>query len=206
MGVVERAAFFIDGSNFYHGAHRNDLDHRVDFNKLAMKFVVDRHLDYINYYTAPRNQADDPEKYKMQQRFFDALNRTPRLQLKLGRLEKRSADCVEKLKILFPDYTEKFPTDYIEILKNLSPTYVEKGVDVAIAVDMLMAAVNDSVDVFYLVTADADFVPAIKEIQAIGKKVFNIYFAKHYSHHLRSACDALIPITPTILNECRPDT
>ena len=52
------------------------------------------------------------------------------------------------------------------------PDYVEKKVDVAIAVDLVRMAYEDQYDVAYLLSADADYVTAVKEAQRVGKAVF----------------------------------
>lgn len=174
MDIKERVAVFIDGSNFYHGAKRNGFKPTVDFNKLSMELAKDRNLIRTYYYTAPLNQKDNSEGYKNQQRFFQRLHNTNCLTLKLGRLEKRDR------------------------------TYVEKGIDVAIAVDMLSMAYSNSIDVFYLVSADADFVPVVDEIKRIGKKVFNVSFANGASYHLRNTCDGYVKLTEVIMNNCKP--
>ncbi len=47
----------------------------------------------------------------------------------------------------------------------------QKEVDVGIAVEMLMHAVNDHYDVAILISGDRDFNPAIKQVQRLGKRV-----------------------------------
>ncbi len=54
------------------------------------------------------------------------------------------------------------------------PDYVEKKVDVAIAVDLVRMAYEDRYDVAYLLSADADYVTAVKEAQRLGKTVFGV--------------------------------
>lgn len=47
----------------------------------------------------------------------------------------------------------------------------EKGIDVRIALDMLMGAVKDAFDVAILVSADSDLVPALEAVLEVGKRV-----------------------------------
>lgn len=47
----------------------------------------------------------------------------------------------------------------------------EKGIDVLIALDMAMGAVNDAYDVAVLVSADTDLVPALEAVIEAGKRV-----------------------------------
>lgn len=46
----------------------------------------------------------------------------------------------------------------------------EKGIDVMIAIDMVMGAVRDEYDVAVLVSADTDLVPAIEAVLNLGKR------------------------------------
>ncbi len=48
---------------------------------------------------------------------------------------------------------------------------VEKGVDVKIAIDMVLGAMNDEYDHAYLLSADGDFTPAISAVRNLGKRV-----------------------------------
>lgn len=47
----------------------------------------------------------------------------------------------------------------------------EKGIDVLIALDMAMGAVNDAYDVAVLVSADTDLVPGLEAVLGAGKRV-----------------------------------
>lgn len=171
--MKERVAVFVDGSNFYHGAKRSGFDYRINFHKFSLELARGRNLIRTYYYTAPLNQKDDPDGYKRQQKFFQSLHHTESLTLKLGRLEKRGG------------------------------TYVEKGVDVAIAVDMMALAYSNAIDAAYLVSADADFVPVVDEVKRLGKKAFNVYFVKGVSYHLRNVCDGFVPVTKAFIDVCQ---
>ena len=65
---------------------------------------------------------------------------------------------------------------------------VEKGVDTAIATDLFEGAINDSYDIAFLLSADADHVPAIQTIQdRLNKQIIFAGF-RNGSHHVRIAC------------------
>ena len=72
---------------------------------------------------------------------------------------------------------------------------VEKGVDVKLVVDLMKNAFENKFDKAILVSNDADFVPAIEEVQTLGKKVVNVSFPKTKSFHLSKTCDETILIT-----------
>lgn len=157
---------FIDGSNFYHSLRKNFNTTKIDFEKFCNHLTKNGDLIIIFYYTAPVHQKDDPAAYQSQQKFLSKLNYVKRMKIFLGRLEKRGNNHK-----------------------------VEKGVDVKLVVDLLKNAFENKFDRAILVSNDADFVPAIEEVQTLGKKVTNIAFTKTRSFHLNKTCDETILIT-----------
>lgn len=170
----QRAMIFIDGSNFYHSLKLNFEGADLDIGKFCEWVATGSNLVKICYYNAPLFQRDSPEAYKKQQRFFESLRKIKRLELFLGRLEKRP---------------------------NNQKT--EKGVDVKLAVDMVTNAFYDKYDVAIIVTNDADFVPAIKAVQESGKAVYNVSFPKSKSYHLNKVCDKIIILTENIFKKLK---
>lgn len=63
----------------------------------------------------------------------------------------------------------------------------EKGIDAAIATDLLSLAWEGVLDVAVLVSGDSDFVPAVERIQEKGLKVVNATWRNH-GHELAHAC------------------
>jgi len=53
----------------------------------------------------------------------------------------------------------------------------EKGVDVQIAIDLVIGAVEDSYDVAIVVSSDTDLIPAIKYVRSKGKTVEYVGFS-----------------------------
>ena len=104
----ERVIIFIDGSNFYHGLKENIGISKINFQKFVELLVGQRDLLRTYYYNATLS-TNEGERYKDQQRFFAYLRTIPNFTVRLGRLEKREGAPPE-----------------------------EKGVDVAIATDMLV--------------------------------------------------------------------
>ena len=116
---MKKVMVFIDGSNMYHNlracAGRND----IDYEKFAQKLCgPHRELIRTYYYNVQLNQAADPAAYAAQQKFLSWMNKTPDLDVRLGRQQKKS-----------------------------NGTWEEKGVDVKIAVDMLTKASKVHYDV-----------------------------------------------------------
>lgn len=162
---MEKTIVFIDGSNLYHDLVNNFEKANLDFRKFTDFLVGANKLVKVYYYNAPLNQRDDPEAYRKQQKFFSYLKKIPKLEVKLGRLEKR-------------------PT---------GPP-AEKGVDVKMAVDIVTHAFSNIFDVGIIVSGDADFVPAIKAAQDFGKKIINVRFPNTKSFHLSQVCNSTITV------------
>jgi len=107
--------------------------------------------------------TNDPSKKADQQRFFDGLGRTPYLKLHLGRLADR------------PDGAP-----------------VEKGIDIAIAVDMLSLAFKNVYDTAILISDDGDFAYAIDAVRELGKHVEAL--TSQHAYHVKQAADVSITL------------
>ena len=169
---MERVAIFIDGSNLYHGLKDTFGKANIDFEKFSQKLCGGRSLVRTYYYSVPVNRADGEARYRDQQRFFTKLQSVPYFEVKLGRLVKRPIGMVEK------------------------------GVDVKLAVDMLVMAFNNIYDTAILVSGDGDFDSALYGAKNMGKHVENAYFSKGHSDQLKKACDKTILLDKAFLTGC----
>ena len=96
--------------------------------------------------------------------------------------------ALKRLRTILAEDGSRIPSDIREQLEELGgmpvPDYVEKKVDVAIAVDVVRMAYEDEYDVAYLLSADADYVTAVREAQRLGKVVFGVKAAGERSDEL----------------------
>lgn len=99
-------------------------------------------------------------------------------------------------------------TDYIQFVRSghwkadvLYRSLAEKGIDTALAVDML--ALQQTYDVAVVLSGDADMLPSISHIQRQGKHVASVEFlkgyppeakGKQYSSQLRLASDFVVRV------------
>ncbi len=84
-----------------------------------------------------------------------------------------------------------------KVFKKPSGDRKSKGVDIALATDMLTHAFQDHFEVAILVAGDADYGPLIGRVKSLGKLVWIWFFNKKedgLSPELRLASDLLIPI------------
>lgn len=197
--ALDRVAIFIDGSNFYFAMKKAFGKAQIKFDALAAKLterVPNRRLVRVYYYNAASEQDMDSDHYKKQQRFFERLRRTPYLQLKLGRLERRPIDwgslSIEQRQKVEKELGAPLPQH----------TYVEKGVDVQMSVDMLQLAVAATYDVAILISGDGDFAPAVEAVKQLGKHVELGRVRDWPCSRLRDVCDVEVLIDESLLKDC----
>ena len=148
---AERCLLLIDGSNFYFKLKDLKLHNLLDFEftKFSKFLLRSRKIISANYYVGRVRQDGSRHSDKM-----------------LANQQK----LLETLKKNNFQYVLGY------ILKS-DGVYHEKGVDVHIAVDMLVAAYEDKCDRIILVSSDTDLEPAIRKSQALGKTVEYIGFS-----------------------------
>lgn len=171
---MSKAVVFIDGSNWYFKLKEllkiRKKKPSVDFDVrgLVEKMVAPNRLVSIHYYIGKlkRKHGDkkSEELYSKQQKLIGFLQKT-KIQIGFGHL------------ISYPD-----------------GSHHEKGVDVLLAVEMIRFAVDRKYDIAYLLSSDNDLVPAVKEVQRLGKKVSYVgsSIKKGQSFGLMSICDKTI--------------
>lgn len=169
---MDRVAIFIDGSNFYHGLKATFGKASINFEKFAEKLCGCRRLVRTYYYNVPVNREDGEGRFRDQQRFFMKLHNVPYMEVKLGRLVRRPGGMVEK------------------------------GVDVKVAVDMLVMAFNNIYDTAILVSGDGDYDSAVYGAKNMGKHVENAFFSRGHSDQLKKACDKTILLDEDFLEDC----
>ena len=161
---TERISIFIDGSNLYYSLQDLKVE-KIDFKKLINMLKKDRLLVSVFYYNAPLDISVDEKKYWNQQKFFDALRRILGFNVVLARMRKHKRE-------------------------NGTLEFEVKGDDIYLAVDLVSGAYENLYDTALIVSGDEDFVPAIRKVQKLGKKVENIYFCTTSSNYLKKTCNS----------------
>lgn len=170
MSQSERVQIYIDGGNFYHLVLKklkiNELN--FSFENFALFLANGRMITGKRYYvgTVREREGDPKTKVAMsrQTKFFTVMSsrqwiiNTSKLRT---RLEKIVID--ERVK----DYKELLNkgVQYIEFERTR-----EKGIDVKLATDLIVGALDNQYDTAVVVSSDADLVPAIDWVRHRGKK------------------------------------
>ncbi len=164
--ALKRVAVYIDGSNFYHKMKSPDLNigNLTNFNFRGLAEWLARGCNiiscryYIGIVRAEEGNEKGQELRREQQKLFAHL-----ISLKQNFVIKRG------------------------YIINNNNTYHEKGVDVKLAVDLLVGAYDNIYDVAILISSDTDLIPAIKKVRHLGKEVEYIGFSFKPSTALTAA-------------------
>jgi len=160
----KRVFVAFDGSNFYHLLSsiqiRNTLEY--DYMGIAKWLSGEHYLVKANYYVGvirydSRNPAKSKKMISAQQKIFSSLRK-------------------QKINLI-----KGYILSYI--LKS-GNSFHEKGVDVKIAVDMLVGAYEDKFDVLILISYDTDLLPAIEKVIDLGKEVEYVGLRRRPSYGL----------------------
>ena len=160
-----KVIILVDGSNFYHRLKEPKIaiKNPLNFNYKSFKnwLCSERKLIAANYYVgAIREEKKNLKSKKM---LANQLRLFSRLRASGWKI--------------YLGY----------ILK--SDGYHEKGVDVKIAVDLLVGAYEDQYDTAILVSSDTDLLPAIDKARSLGKNIEYVGFGHKPSFALLKHCD-----------------
>jgi uncharacterized LabA/DUF88 family protein len=167
--MKQRCIILIDGSNFYFKLKDLKLHNLLtfDFSKLVSRLSRSNKVVKTCYYVG-RVRQDGTAKT---QKLFDGQQKL------LGNLKKHKIS---------------YSLGYL--LKS-DGKFHEKGVDIQIAVDMLVAAYENLCDKIILISSDTDLAPAIKKTRQEGKIVEYVGFSHKPSVAMISFCSESILLT-----------
>ncbi len=163
MAQEERVFLIIDGNNFYHRLKEAELKGLLgfDYAKFAQFLVGKRVIVMRRYYIgAIREERDNPKSKELM----------VGQQKLVGRLQNQGWELM-----------------FGHMLK--ADGYHEKGVDVQIAVDILIGAYENLYDTLILVSSDTDLIPALAKARSMNKKVEYIGFSHKPSYGLITHSD-----------------
>jgi len=174
---------FIDNSYLVHETKRcgMKLYHKKLVSFLAKEAFIPYDLARAIVYCSIDPSA--PEAHvRAHQSLYDTINQFPNFEVKRF-----------NLKLIYGD-------------KGQVEKKVEKGVDVALATDLVKYAHLNSFDVAILCTGDVDFVPAIEHVKNLGKEVFIASFVESSSRRLIDASLGWVSLTKNVAYLGEPNT
>jgi hypothetical protein len=183
-----RVRIFVDFWNFQiawnrHHEARNNGRPKIPWDSKFPEVLVKHAGDGAiyagtNVYVSfdPLNRKDAPFR-----RFLNAMDGFPGYRVTVKERKPRSP-----LKCNHDDCRK--PLDTCPTCKRTVSRTVEKGIDTAIVTDLIQLAIDDMLDTAVLVTADADFIPAVEFIQnRTSKRIVHAHFRPE-GQNLRNAC------------------
>lgn len=142
---MERLAIFVDGSNF-HGAIGRVTDLHRKLGKLKTE-----------------------ETYRLDfEKLLKILQKEDKKIIKVFYARSETKEDIERRKGFYK--TLNYLGYKLDIKERLTDRK-EKGVDMAIAMEMLILAYNNHFDEAILVAQDGDYCQLIREVQRLGKRV-----------------------------------
>jgi len=175
----DRAILFVDGNNWYHAVKDCGISQDLTYKRISEKLVGPRRWIGTRYYIG--KLATNAPYYRQQRQFAEnLLAEDQRLTIHYGRIESREKrnPLVDPLLHLLGAWEDKLDRNFRRELVQLIDghrwisQFKEKAVDVMIAVDMSVMALNNDYDAAYLLSADGDFTPAVELVKRMGKQVY----------------------------------
>jgi len=162
-----RAFIIIDGSNFYHRLKELKIINQLnfDFGGFVTSFTMKHNLIDKSYYVGA--VRENIRSRKSHQLMIDQ-------QRLIGRLKRFG-----------------FRVELGYLLKS-GGKYHEKGVDVKMAMDILVGAYENKYDTVYLVSSDTDLLPVIDKVRSMKKKIVYVGFSHRPSYALIKHCSETI--------------
>lgn len=196
----QRAMVFIDGNNWYYalkgiGVHSG----RLNYPKIAGELAVGRSVCAVRYYVG---RVSSPLRLVEEQDRVLAVLEGQGVEVFLGKIQRNPMSESSKrqrarLRAAFAGREQEVPADLMETIDSFCsvhpPEFVEKQVDTRIAVDLVDLAYRNQYDVAYLLSADADFIPAVEVARRLGRRVFAV--APSGGHELRNAATGFIKVS-----------
>jgi len=161
---MKKAIILIDGSNFYFKLKKLNLRNLLRFNFSEFKQLTASEYQVVKaiYYIGAIKSDGSRKSQQM-------FNNQRKLLLSL----------------------KKHGLEYsLGYLLKSGKSFHEKGVDVKIAVDILVAAYENLADHTVLVSSDTDLIPAIKKVREKGKTVEYVGFSHQPSSAMIKNCSS----------------
>lgn len=180
-----RVGVYIDGFNLYHGMMDKGwgrfrwLDHRQLFERRMRPPEV---LVAVKYFTSLLRH--EPERLERQQRYLAALKARGGVEVHLGSFEPRKVKCRE--------------------CGQWAKRHQEKRTDVNIATQLVADGHDRLFEAIYLMSADADLVPAVEHIRCrFQTHVTLVDPPRRHSDELRAVADRHLYLASSTFNQAQ---
>lgn len=184
--AVDRAAIFIDAGYLEKVIEKEFARTKIDYGKLAVELAGGKELLRTYYYNCPPYQSDPPTTDEMTRKanadkFYVALKKLPRFEVRLGRLAKR---CCDKCSNVY---------------------FQQKRADLMLGVDLVNLSAKEQISTAILVAGDSDFMPAVVLAKDNGVLIHLYHGGPVNRPHadLLNACDDRTQITQVFIDKIK---
>jgi uncharacterized LabA/DUF88 family protein len=170
MPQLERVQIYIDGGNFYHLALKKLNIRELDFSfekfcyYLANGRIVTGKRYYVGTVREREGDLKTREAMSRQTKLFTVLN-SNQWSVNTSKLRTRLEKIVIDDRVKGYQELRKKGVHLIEFERTR-----EKGIDVKLATDLIVGAIDNKYDTAVVVSSDADLVPAIDWVRHRQKK------------------------------------
>ena len=176
--MKERVWIFIDGGNFYHLVLKKLSLHELDFDfeAFALFLANERNISemgkrfYVGTVREKEGDARSVEAMSRQNSLFTIMRNT-KWEIKTSKLKTRIEEVIIDSRV-----AEYKKINKLGIRKITIERMREKGIDVKLATDLIVGAVDNKYDTAIIVSSDSDLIPAIDWVRHRGERV-NIGFS-----------------------------
>jgi len=170
---MNRVCIFVDSGNFYHlalkriGIRENEFsfDKFAEFLFDGRDFIEDGKRFYVGTVRQKQNDHESTHAMKNQTRLFTELSKSDWV-IKTSKLKTR------KEKLIIDNRVENFEALKKQGIKEIKfERSREKGIDVKLATDLVVGAVDEKYDTAIIVSSDTDLIPAIDWVRKRKKKI-----------------------------------
>ena len=180
-----KTVVYIDGQNFLYKAadvlilagklqNKQDL-HTFSFKMLLENLLAEKDLEIRFYGTKLKTYKTPPHPVHIAEKSVKMVDSQRRLR---NCLNSQNIKFVESGKLKLRD------GDVCKQCGMQDSRFQEKGVDVKIAVDMLIDAHIATKQVFVLISSDTDLIPAVQNVISLGKAVVYVGFSNKLTNAL----------------------
>ena len=157
--VKNKVIVIVDGSNLFHRLKELNFKNRLEFDYSGLVEYLTKEQKLISktYYVGKIRAKDNDKKGQ--------------------KLRKNQQRLTAKL------MSGKWQVYFGYLLKS-GGKYHEKGVDVKMAMDVLVGAYENKYDSVYLISSDTDLLPVIDKVKSMKKKVVYVGFSHKPSYAL----------------------
>jgi len=170
--AMERVSILIDGSNFYHLVLKRlgIKEAQFDFDKFAIFLANGRLISVMGkrFYigTIREKEGDIKTKEAMaKQTSFFAMLKNSHWEIKTSKLKTRKEEIIIDDRVVGYEKLLKLGIKRIEFERLR-----EKGIDVKLATDLIVGAIDNQYDTAIIVSPDSDLIPAIDWVRHRNKK------------------------------------